>query len=220
MKGVVLLAGALAAALTWALPVRAGEPVAIVEEITALDPRVALMDYLEAGQVITLASGEMVTLGYLRSCWRETITGGTVLVGTEKSSVKGGEVRRERVECHGGSMELTASEAGKSGVMVFRAIPAGARGNLPEPQLTLFGASPVISLAQAGGSVVIERLDKPGETLEVAVPGKFVDLAQSNQSLAPGGLYRVRTVTHAVVFEIDPFAQPGTGPIIGRLIRF
>lgn len=50
------------------------------------------MDYVEPGQVIRLGAADGLVLGYLKSCWRETITGGTVTVGTEQSQVAGGEV--------------------------------------------------------------------------------------------------------------------------------
>ena len=57
-------------------------------------------------------------LGYLRSCWRETITGGVVTVGAEHGTVEHGRVFRELVECDGGSLILTDSQSEKNGVMV------------------------------------------------------------------------------------------------------
>ncbi len=202
-----------------AMPAWAGEPSAIVEDLAAPDAGLELMDYVEDGRVIRLGSSGTITLGYLRSCWRETISGGTVTVGARRSTIKGGAVRREMVECDGGAIELSSAEAGKSGVMVFRRAPTAQEAGLPAPQLTLYGASPMITLIEPGGNVVIERLDKAGITIVIAVDGKFVDLAQGKSALEPGGLYRGRVGERAVVFKIDPFAQPGAGPIIGRLIR-
>src|SRR5262249_23532857 len=61
------------------------------------------MDYVDPGQVIRLGAHDRIVLGYLRSCWRETISGGTVTVGTEQSEVAGGEVARDKVACEGGA---------------------------------------------------------------------------------------------------------------------
>ena len=38
--------------------------------------------------MIKLGPRDTIVLGYLKSCWRETITGGTVTVGAEQSEVK------------------------------------------------------------------------------------------------------------------------------------
>ncbi len=195
-------------------------PSAIVEDVNASGAGVAFMDYVEAGRVIRLGASGTLTLGYLRSCLRETITGGTVTVGSERSVVAGGSVVRERVECDGGSLELTTEQAGKSAVLVLRKLPASAAGAMPQPALTIYGASPVIKLTGGGGHVAIERLDRPTEDLEIAVAGGLADLSAMGQSLKPGGLYRARAGEAEIVFKVDAFARPGKGPIIGRLIAF
>ncbi len=197
----------------------AAGPVAIVEDVDASLAGVAFMEYLEAGRVLQLGANGMVAIGYLRSCLRETITGGTVTVGSEQSVVTGGKVVRERVECDGGSLELTTEQAGKSAVLVLRKLPAPAGGAMPQPTLTIYGASPVIKLT-SGGHVAIERLDRPSEDLEIAVSGGLADLSATGQSLKPGGLYRARAGEAEIVFKVDAFARPGKGPIIGRLIAF
>src|SRR5690242_20017959 len=76
----------------------AAAPVALVEEATG-SPGVETMDYVEPGKVIRLAAGDQITLSYIKSCWRETIRGGTITVGTEQSSVEGGSVERAKVVC-------------------------------------------------------------------------------------------------------------------------
>ncbi len=215
----LVIGAAVVSAFVWGTPAWAEGPSAIVEDLAAPGAGLELMDYVEAGRVIRLGLSGRITLGYLRSCWRETIDGGTVTVGARKSEVTGGVVLRERVECDGGAIELSAAEAGKSGVMVFRGQPSGQRTRLPEPQLTLYGASPVITLAEPGGNVVIERLDEADKEITVTVAGRFVDLARGEHALAPGGLYRGRVGDRSVVFRIDPFARPGPGPIVGRLLR-
>jgi len=81
----------------------AQSPAAVVEEIQGSVPGVQFMDYVDPGQVIRLGAHDRIVLGYLRSCWRETISGGTVTVGTEQSEVAGGEVARDKVACEGGA---------------------------------------------------------------------------------------------------------------------
>jgi hypothetical protein len=190
----------------------AGEPVAIVETLDAEGTGLQLMDYVEEGRVIDLGSGGTITLGYLASCRQEQIRGGHVVVGREQSTVENGEVRRERVGCDGGAIMLSASEADKSGVMVFR--------RPPRRRLILYGASPVVLLSGAGGSVTIERLDKPGARLTLSVEGRFVDLAGSDTALVPGGIYRATVGDAVLEFQIDSLAAPGPSPLVGRLLRF
>lgn len=200
--------------------VRAGEPAAIIENISADSLDLAFMDYLEEGQIIDLKAGESLTLGYLTSCWVEKILGGRVVVGREKSIVENGEVNRKRVECDGGALRLTPQEAAKSGVIVFRR-PRGDDGNAaPRLQITLYGTSPVIRLAAGGaGTVVIERLDQSGERHVLTMDGRYLDLAQSEISLAPGGIYGAAVGESRVVFKIDSLAAPGATPVIGRLLH-
>ncbi len=103
--------------------VSAGEPVSIVESISAENGDFASMDYLEEGQVIQLKAGESVTLGYLFSCWVETIRGGRIVVGREQSRVEDGEVQRERVDCGRSDLRLTPEQSASSAVIVFRRPP-------------------------------------------------------------------------------------------------
>ncbi len=138
----------VAIALTFGLSgASAGEPVAIVEALAAEGAGLRFMDYVEEGRIIDLGPGGTITLGYLASCRREHIRGGRIVVGRGQSSVENGEVRRERVNCDGGAIKLSASEADKSGVMVFR--------KPPRQRLTLYGASPVVLLSRAGGLITI-----------------------------------------------------------------
>src|SRR5262245_56214223 len=156
LAGFFLIAGATAA--------RADDPVAIVEDVSGSQAKVQFMDYVTAGTVITLGAGDNLILGYMRSCWRETIKGGVVTVGGEQSVVVGGEVKRQKVECDGGRMRLSTAQAGQSGVMVFR----GVKPLAPAPQVTLYGLSPIIDL-RGGGRLVIERIDVPGERQEIEI---------------------------------------------------
>ena len=67
--------------------------------------------------------------------------------------------------------------------------------------------------------MVIERLDRAETEIMITVAGRFVDFAQGENALAPGGLYLVRAGGRSVVFKVDPLAQPGTGPVVGRLLK-
>jgi hypothetical protein len=208
-------------------PAAAGEPVAIVEEISAGVADLQPMSYLESGRQFVLGPGDSVTLGYLKSCLREIITGGAVLVGDRGSTVIGAvALRHESTDCDGGRLQLSAEEAGKGGVTVFRATPRGENGQaLPEHEITLFGLSPVFDVAGAP-DVVVERLDRPGEHYELvaghsaALRGNFYDFARARLALSPGGLYRATSGARQIVFRVDPFAASGESPIPGRLIRF
>ena len=214
----LVFGAAVVCAVVLVMPARAAKVSAIVEDLAAPDAGLELMDYVEVGRVITLGASGSITLGYLRSCWRDSIVGGVITIGARKSEVVGGALRRERVDCDGGAIQLSAAEAGEAGAAIFRA-PDSAWGVGPrEPRVTLFGASPVITLAEPGGEVIIERLDATSKVIVIPVAGKFVDLAQSDQALEPGGLYRVRVGTRALVFKIDPSARPGPGPVVGRLL--
>jgi hypothetical protein len=120
---------ALAAALTLAatLPMisigyTAPVGVALVESFTGTPAGVAAMDYLESGRTVWLRPHETIVLSYLNSCVRETITGGSVTIGTDQSEVKAGEVKRTRLKCDTGSFVLMGrSEAAVAG-RTFRGI--------------------------------------------------------------------------------------------------
>jgi hypothetical protein len=216
------LTGAVLAALAGAgaAPAPAAEPAAIVEDVQGAVKDVQVFDYVNAGTQIQLPPRAVLVLGYLKSCARETITGAKVVVGVDQSSVEGGEIKRERVECDGGRMQLTTAQASKSGAMVFRGGPPK-----PQPQVTVYGVSPIIT-ADAGERLEIKRLDATGQPpldFPLAKPragrGAVVDLAKHNVALAPGGLYQATSGTRTVVFKVDPQAKPGAVPAVGRLVR-
>jgi hypothetical protein len=207
-------------------PVLAGEPIALVESISGAPRGVEPMDYLSAGRVISLSAHDGLVIDYLRSCLRETISGGNVTIGTDRSTVNGGHVERERVRCDGGSLNLSPEQAGQSAGMVFRVPPK----SHPLPPGTvierrLYGASPIMDLGGAN-HVVIERLDRTEAPLDLVIPadrlvrGRFYDLASVGRALSAGGVYRAVAGDHSVVFQIDRTAKPGRTPIAGRLLWF
>ena len=60
------------------------DPVGVALVESSNSASVALMDYVQAGQIIRLGPHETIVLSYMSSCMRETITGGTVTVGTDR----------------------------------------------------------------------------------------------------------------------------------------
>jgi len=209
-----------AAALLAASPGWAGDPVALVEDVSGSPAGVRPMEYLAAARVIQLGVGDGVIIDYLHSCVRETVQGGQVTIGTDQSGVAGGTLKRETVECDGGALELTPDQAAKSGAIIFRKPPKA--GQIAVDR-TLFGVSPVVELKGAG-RLLVERLDKPGERLDIGLAtadlerGSFYDFARAGRSLTAGGIYRATAHGHKVVFRIDTAAQPGLAPIAGRLL--
>jgi hypothetical protein len=213
--------------VTGVTPGFAQAPVAVVEDVTGKSAGVEFMDYVPAGKVIRLGPSDALVLNYMKSCWREEITGGTITTGPEQSDVKDGRVRRTKVECDGGKMQLTAQQASKSGAMVFRSGPKAtpAAGTLPSPQLTLYGLSPVVDI-KGGGRLLIERLDQPADKIDVTIAGHqlfrgaLFDFAKDNKELAAGGLYKASVGANQLVFKVDPYARPGEAPLLSRLLRF
>ena len=63
-------------------------PVAVIEDVQGKVTGAEFMDYVVPGQVIKLGAGGKIVIGYMKSCWREVISGiGTVIVGTDQSAV-------------------------------------------------------------------------------------------------------------------------------------
>jgi len=203
-------------------PARAGAPtapVAVVEDVGPGVAGIALFDFVEAGRVIDLGAEGRLVLGYISGCQREEISGGTVIVGTSGSTVEGGQVSRQTVECDGGGLQLTSAQVGKSGVQVVRAGEAGGAGEA-KPALTIYGTSPLVLAAGAVGKAVFRRLDRDGEILAVALQNGIADLAKVGGKLARGGIYAISVGQRTIVVRIDRYARPGPEPLLSRLVRF
>jgi hypothetical protein len=200
-------------------------PVAIVEDVQGKVDGVEFMDYVAPGKVIKLGPKATVVLGYMKSCWRETITGGTVVVGAEQSMVHLGDARRVKVDCDVNAAQLSDREASQSAATTFRALTPGQRTAIaPPPQVTLYGLSPVVEV-KGDGTLVVERIDAQSERYTVPIKresllrSKFYDFAKANKSLTPGGTYTASLGSRKTTFRIDPSATAGSTPIIGRLLR-
>jgi len=194
-------------------------PVAVVEDVQGKVSGAEVMDYVVPGQVIKLGAGGVVVLGYMKSCWRETISGiGTVIVGTEQSAVHLAEFKADKVACDPSQSQRIGREVGESAAAVVRSLNADS-----PPPLVLHGQSPIIATSDRG-RLVVERLDVRGEryeidlTLAAMTRGKFYDFARTKIALKPGGKYSATLKSKQVVFVIDANADPGSGPIIGRLV--
>jgi hypothetical protein len=214
------MSASVAAAATGLGVASAPLQVALVEDLSGHPAGVQLMDYLEPGQVIRLGAKDKIVVSYLRSCVRETITGGVVTVGVDQSEIQSGKLERAKMRCDGARM-LRAAETGPAAGTVFRGTPPHAL----KPQFTLFGASPLLEV-HSPGTVVIERLDQRGERHAIEISreqlthGPFYDFADAGKALPAGGTYRADFAGQELVFKVDADASPGKTAIVTRLLRF
>jgi hypothetical protein len=204
---------------------------ALVEDVKSATASVEFMDYVGPGQVIALAPGDLLVLSYFKSCQHETITGGTVRIGSEKSEVEGGNVVRITVPCNGGTMKLSAQQANASGASSFRLQNATF-------ETTVHALPPVIEIpkmhAGENRTLVIERVNRPKERITVEIEdavasgGGFYDLAKTGTQLRRGALYAVSLGDRTLNFRVDARAKLAkigskTGkktPMLSRLLRF
>ena len=116
------MALAIAGAVMATSAASSASPVALIEALSGNPAALEVMDYLETGQVIRLGARETLVLSYLNSCTRETITGGTVTVGTEQSEVVSGKVERTKVRCDRARASASAEYVIQSSGHVFRGL--------------------------------------------------------------------------------------------------
>jgi hypothetical protein len=212
-------------ALTGAAQVHAESqaPVAVVEDVQGKVSGAEFMDYVVPGQVIKLGAGGSVVLGYMKSCWQETISGiGTVIVGTEQSSVHLADFKAAKVPCDPNQSAKVGKEVGESAATVVRSLKEDKPAAGPPP-LMLHGTAPMV-MTHERGKMVVERVDVKGERYEVDVTtssltrGKFFDFAKTKIALKPGGAYSLTLNSKFTVFVVDQNASPGASPVIGRLV--
>ena len=197
-------------------------PTALVEDVKSATAGVEFMDYVGSGQIIKLGPRDTLVLSYLQSCEQETITGGTVIVGTQQSDVKGGAFARTVAPCDGGNIRLSEAEASKSAASAFRLQSA-------ETEITLYAQAPAVQfpkmLARQDRTLTIRRVGRPGERYAIKIndasaAAGFFDLAKINLSLARGGIYLASLGGQNVPFRIAADAASGPAPIASRLLRF
>ncbi|MHC2807253.1 hypothetical protein ACVMII_006999 [Bradyrhizobium diazoefficiens] len=217
------LIGAVVGALCVATPALAETPAAIVEDVQGKVDGIAFMDYVAPGKIIKLGPKASVTLSYLKSCLRETISEGVVLVGAEQSTVQLGEVKRDKVPCDTNAAKLSEREANQSAATTFRTMRSDAKG-APAKLPTIYGVAPLVQ-AKSGSTLVIERTDGKEPTItvplknEVMIGGKFYDFAKAGKSLTLGGSYLAILGAKRYAFQVDASATSSPTPIVGRLLR-
>jgi hypothetical protein len=201
-------------------------PTALVEDVKSASADIEFMDYVGTGQVIRLGPQDVLVLSYLKSCEHETITGGTVRVGTDKSEVEGGQIARAKVPCNGGNMKLSAQQANASGASSFRLQNASFNP-------TVYALPPVIQIPKLregdSRTMTIERSGKRNERFtveidETLINGGFYDLARdmttSDKRLKRGAVYKATLGHRKMTFKVDAKARTGTTPVVSRLLRF
>jgi len=194
----------------------AAEPVAIVEDVSAAGSGVRFLDYLARGRRIALGAKGFIVIGYLNSCLREEIESGDIVIGSEQSTVVGGTVRRERVECDGGRLLLTDGQAGEGAAIVLRGAPR--RGGGPaQASLRIFSLNPFFRLFRPVPSLTLERLDRSGPKMTLKVVARQADASKNNITLTRNGVYQARAGDRTVVFKVDSRAVAG-GPLLSRLV--
>ena len=218
------LIGTIVGVFCLAAPAVAETPAAIVEDVQGKVDGVEFMDYVAPGKIIKLGPKAGITLSYLKSCLRETISEGVVLVGAEQSTVQLGNVQRVKVPCDANAAQLSEREANQSAATTFRTMRSD--GNAAPTKLpTIYGTAPLVQ-AKSGSTLVIERTDGKEPTIsvplknDIMVGGKFYDLTKTGKSLTPGGTYLATLGTKRYAFQVDASATSSPTPIVGRLLRF
>ena len=197
-------------------------PTALVEDIKSASADVEFMDYVATGKVIKLEPGDVLVLSYLRSCEYETITGGTVRIGPNRSEVEGGQITRAKVPCNGGNMTLSSAQANASGASSFRLQQVSL-------ELTAYALPPVVEIPKlrSGESrtLVIERLSRPSERVTIEIDeslanGGLLDLGKADARLAPGDGYTATLGSRKLTFKVDARATTKKSPLVSKLLRF
>ncbi|OAF16710.1 hypothetical protein [Bradyrhizobium neotropicale] len=217
------LIGAIVGVFCLAVPAVAQTPAAIVEDVQGKVDGIAFMDYVAPGKIIKLGPKASVTLSYLKSCLRETISEGVVLVGSDQSTVQLGDVQRVKVPCDTNAAQLSERQANQSAATTFRTMRSDTKG-APAKLPTIYGVSPMVQ-AKSGSTLVIERTDGKEPTISVPLKseimegGKFYDFAKAGKSLTPGGTYLAILGAKRYTFQVDASATSSSTPIVGRLLR-
>ncbi len=186
--------------------------VAILEEIEGAAGTHEAFDELRAGDRLELGAKGRAIIGYLGSCARETIDGGTIVIGNNQSQVEGGKVARETIACEATQLVMTEQEAGTSATVVFRGPPweKHVRQVVPSP-------SPVV--LASGKSLQVKRLDEEEKPVTLPLKNGRVDLDAAEIALTPGGYYELTAGKKQMVIQIDPAATVDPLPPTSRIVR-
>ena len=218
---VAALAGLAALALAGPPTAGAGPAAALVEDVQGEVAGAELMDYVAPGQVIKLGPDGAVGMSYLKSCRRESVSGaGSVTVGPSESKVDGATLKSDIVNCDASHAQATSRETSEVAATIVRSVGPD---SAPVAQAVIYGASPIFE-AKGRGTLIVERIDQPGERQQVELSGRqfkgrFYDFAGTSHPLTPGGIYAASFGPSRIVFKVDAQAKAGPGPAVGRLIR-
>lgn len=211
ITGTILLAAAAHAA----------DPVAMVEEASS-GGALQSFDYLSAGQTIALGPHERIVIDYFASCLRETITGGAVTVGAEKSTVVVGKVQRQRVACDG-KLAHQRGQIEENAIVVFRHAPREATSPT-DGDRRIYALCPVVSVAGID-NLKVERLDQPEAPFDIALSpdnlrfGRYYDFAAAGGCpFVAGGTYRLSGGGRSILLTIDTRAKRSRGSLLSRLL--
>jgi hypothetical protein len=194
--------------------VASAQAVAILEEIAGASGKHEAFDELKAGERLELGANGRAIIGYLSSCTRETIEGGTVVVGNDQSQIEVGKVARETIPCEATQLVLSEAEAGKSATVSMRPMPWDRELRQIVPSL-----SPLVWV-EAKGQLTIKRLDTEEQLmLSLPIEGGKVDLAVHQVELVPNGFYELQAGKKRMVIKIHSNAQAGAMPAMSRLVR-
>ena len=193
------------------------EPVALIEEINAKGSKFQIMDFLNTGTKIQLNTNGSLVLGYLNSCIQESIGGGSVTIGEEKSIVVGGQVTRKQLTCGGNAkISETKNKKGDAGAVVFR---NKNNAKVAKAEQEVYGVSPLIFLTVSSNEIFITRLDGRGKRHKLNVKNSFADLAKSGLKLRRNFIYRLESGNRSTTFKVSAKARRKV-PLLGRLLRF
>lgn len=201
--------------LPLAAPALAGDPVALVEEISTSRSDIMVMDFLEEGQAVTLAADETLVISYLDSCTQETITGGTVTIGRTESSLQQGSMKSRTVLCDSNPV---VGQADTAGAVVFR--DAGGDENLPKPGEIIYSTYPFFQTDSISPIAFLKRIDKPGKNLSIILIDGIADFRVARSRLESNGLYKISTDDREIVFLVHSSAKSSETSLLSRLVRF
>jgi hypothetical protein len=144
---------------------------ALVSDASDATPKLAQDDVLSVGAQFDLGTDGTVTLTYLNSCNLESIVGGHVTIGTEQSTVTGGKVTLQKLNCFNADEPLSAPGNGEAG---------GAFSRDPFADPVVQSTQPIFIASQsslrAKTTFVIQRLDSDEKPIERHAEGAVLDL--------------------------------------------
>lgn len=217
-----VIATCIACAVVSTAPAIAGEPTALIEDVSGADADLHSMDYVTSGQTIDLGADGRLVVSYFDSCKTETITGGKVTIGLGASTVENGQLDAVEAACQGSGIALAENTQGAAGV-VFRV--AAFKGE-DWDERTINGERPVFRwrLSDDTATLVIHDMDQdpPQEVWRNTSRGRSLTYPPDAPPLEVGVPYRAQLTLGGddpiyAVFSIDPGLE-GPDSVLSRLV--